>query len=293
MLGRRGRWETAPARIIESLARDVRFLGLPGVAPADRARLTFEKYASQMRALLGLPPAAGFVFAGHPYHVSTPTDAALLQRVLADTYECLELFELTGQDGVTAVDVGAHNGETAIAWSLYLREPAIYSFEPDPISFSNAVANVGRLATAVHGVGLSDHTGDAPFATNRGSGGDATFALGGAAGDWFTAVPVARGDDVLAGVTPDLVKIDVEGYERHVVDGLRETLARSRFLTMEMSLRRPKDHRFYEIARVLAAHRFELIGAGHPHGADASRRTAIDLHFRRVTDDGHPPATAA
>jgi FkbM family methyltransferase len=276
----------------DSLARDLRFLGLPGVRPADRARLTFEKYAALGRAALGLPPVPAFAFAGRPYHVSTPTDAALLQRVLVDTYECLQLFGLTGQAGLTAVDVGAHNGETAIAWSIHLQKPIIYSFEPDPVSFSNAVTNVGEIAAAVHGVGLSDHAGEAPFETNRGSGGDATFALEGTPSEGFTAVPVSRGDEILAGLSPDLVKIDVEGYERHVVDGLRETLARCRFLTIEMSLRRPKDHRFHEIAQVLAGHRFELIGAGQPHGADASRRTAIDLHFRRVTEDGPASATA-
>jgi FkbM family methyltransferase len=276
---------SAPVRLADSLARDFRFLELNRVPLRDRVRLTFEKYASQGRALLGLLPVPAFLFAGRTYRVSTPTDAALLQRVLTDTYECLEVFELIGQVGLTVIDVGAHNGETAIAWWTFLDEPDIYSFEPDPVSFSNAVANVGEFATAVHGLGLSDHAGEAPFETNRGSGGDATFALEEAAADRFTMVAVARGDDVLAGVSPDLVKIDVEGYELHVVEGLRETLGRCRFLTIEMSLQRPKDHGFHEVAQVLAEHRYELIGTGQPHGIDSSRRTAIDLHFRRLTEE--------
>jgi FkbM family methyltransferase len=282
VLARPARLASAITRLGESLARDASFLALPGLSLGDRLRLTYEKYAAYARALLGLPPVTAFSFCGRAYQVSTRTDAALLQRVLADTYECLQLFGLTGEPGLTAVDVGAHNGETAIAWATFLREPIIHSFEPDPVSHANAVANVGGIAAAVHGIGLSDHAGEAAFQTGRGSGGDATFALDRTAPDGGTPVPVARGDDVLAGVTPNLIKIDVEGYERHVVDGMPETLARCEFLTIEVSLRRPKDHRFHEIAQVLADHRFELIGAGQPHGPDGSKPTAIDLHFRRA-----------
>ena len=269
------------ARVAGSLLRDARLLALHQIAPSDRLRLTYEKYASGARAMLGLPSKAAFQFAGRPYYFSAATDAGLLQRVLVDTHECLALFGLVGEANLTAVDIGAHNGETAIAWSIFLRDPTIYSFEPDPVAGHNAQRNIGGIASALHTVGLSDKTGDAPFDTQRGSGGDATFALDGDGEGPFTAVPVARGDELLAGIAPDLIKIDVEGYERHVVDGLSVTLAHCRFLTIEMSLQRPKDHRFHEIASVLSNHRFELIGAGQPHGADPSRRTAIDLHFRR------------
>jgi len=272
-------------RLSASVARDVRFLALSRIALSDRLRLTYEKYASRERAALGLPLKATITFSRRPYCLSTPTDAALLQRVLMDTHECLKLFGLLGEAGLTVVDVGAHNGETAIAWSTFLRDPAIYSFEPDPVAAGNAERNVGGFARAVHAVGLSDHAGEAPFEMDGGSGGDATFVL---AEEGSTAVPVARGDDILAGICPDLIKIDVEGYERHVVEGLRETLGRCRFLTIEMSMQRPKDHRFHEIAAVLSAHRFELVGTSEPHGADASRPTAIDLHFHS-TGDAPPP----
>ena len=273
----------------ETVVRDIRFLGLADVSLADRLRLAAEKYLSRARPVLGLRAGRTFPFAGMPYRMCSPTDPALLQRVLTDTYDCLDLFGLLGQAGVTAVDVGAHNGETALAWSLFMLEPEIYSFEPDPASYRTARQNVGRLVNALHPVGLSDASGQAPFNTTSGSGGDATFALEDSPPDEYTQVRIARGDDLLAGVWPDLVKVDVEGYERHVLDGLEQTLARCRYLTLETSLMRPKDHRFHEIAATVAKHRFELLGAGRPHGTDPSRPTAIDLHFRRViTEDVAP-----
>ena len=267
-------------RATDSFRRDIRFLALAAIPLSDRVRLVYEKYAGQARSALGLPLKPMFSFLRRPYHVSTPTDAALLQRVIVDTRDCLELFGLLGQTGLTALDVGAHNGETAIAWSIFLDEPTVYSVEPDPVSSKNAERNIEGVAAALYPLGLSDQAGEAPFDTGRGSGGDATFALEGARSD-FTAVQVARGDEVLGSVSPDLVKIDVEGYERHVLDGLPEALSRCRFLTIEMSLQRPKDHRFHEIAAMLAGHRLELIGAGQTHGYE-DRPTAIDLHFRKA-----------
>jgi FkbM family methyltransferase len=41
-------------------------------------------------------------------------------------------------------------------------------------------------------------------------------------------LPVERGDDLLTEVDVDIVKIDVEGYERYVLEGLNNTLTRSR-----------------------------------------------------------------
>jgi len=45
-------------------------------------------------------------------------------------------------------------------------------------------------------------------------------------------LPVERGDDLLKGVDMDIVKIDVEGYERFVLEGLSNTLTNSRPIIM-------------------------------------------------------------
>ncbi|MGA2166438.1 MAG: FkbM family methyltransferase, partial [Solirubrobacteraceae bacterium] len=136
----------------------------------------------------------------------------------------------------------------------------------------------------LHDVGLSDRTGHAPFDVQRGHGGDATFVLGESTRTSPALVRIARGDDILAGTSPDLIKIDVEGYEGHVIEGLKETLSGCRYLTIEVSLSRPKDHHFHELAAALSKHRFELIGVGRPHGVTASRQDAVDLHFVQADD---------
>jgi FkbM family methyltransferase len=271
-------------RVASSLARDARFLRLGGVSIRDRVVITIGKYGARARSSLRRSPKSTCRVAGRTYHMSDSGDLALLQRVLIDTHEYLEVFGLIGKAGVSAVDVGAHNGETSIAWSIFMREPQIHAFEPDPVSFQNAERNLRGVTSAIFAVGLSDHPGEAPFDLDRGHGGDATFVLEESARSAAVLASVVRGDDVLSSVDVDLIKIDVEGFERHVVEGLDRTLSRCRYLTIETALQRPKDHRFHELAAALSKHRFELIGVGRPHGEPAAQQDAVDLHFVRVDE---------
>jgi len=279
-----GRVAPGLSRVISSLRRDASFLRQSRVPLSDRISLTAEKYLARARAAAGRYVARPFNFAGRTIHMVCATDAALLQRVLAEARETLDLFGLTGSSGVTAVDVGAHHGETALAWALWLDNPSVHSFEANPMSFQVARHNVAGTQTVVHNLGLSNASGMAALDVQRGDGGDASFMVDGPAAAHTVQVQVARGDDILQGEhVIDLIKIDVEGYELHVVEGLRETLSRTRFLTIEISLDRPKDHAFHEVAAVLAHHRFELISAGLPHVGEGGVQMAVDLHFRRDT----------
>ena len=136
--------------------------------------------------------------------------------------------------------------------------------------------------TVLHDLGLSNTFGTAELDVHLGGGGDASFVFDGRVSAGTVPVRVARGDDVLGGEPViDLMKIDVEGYELHVLEGLPQTLSRTRCLSIEISLDRPKDHAFHEVAAVLAQHRFELLAAGPPHAGDGAVQAAVDLHFRR------------
>ena len=193
----------------------------------------------------------------------------------------LDLFGLIGCSGVTAVDVGAHHGETALAWALWLDDPLVHSFEPNPASCDVARRNIAGTRTILHSLGLSDASGVASLDVHGGGGGDASFVFDGPSAAQAVPVSIARGDDVLGcDLAVDLIKIDVEGYELHVRNGLQETLARARFLTIEMSLDRPKDHAFHEVAAILAHHRYELLATGAPHVGQGAVHTAVDMHFR-------------
>jgi FkbM family methyltransferase len=82
---------------------------------------------------------------------------------------------------------------------------------------------------------LGDTEGEAQFFENDcGNLGNSTLEPREAAGKNMivTRVPVRTGDKQFVGETPDFIKIDVEGFEPKVLQGLRETLNRHRPVLM-------------------------------------------------------------
>jgi len=138
-------------------------------------------------------------------------------------------------------DVGAHVGQTAMQLASEFPEAQIYSFEPDPHSFSRlrAAANgVRRIETVNAAVG--DRDGKAAFFVNQF---DQTSSLLKTApgADQYVAdktalvmrseieVPVLTLDGFCAsrGITRiDVLKLDAQGYELRILDGAHDLLNR-------------------------------------------------------------------
>jgi len=109
----------------------------------------------------------------------------------------------------------------------------VVAFEPLPelaARLEEQAAGDARLR--VQRIALADFDGSASFAADGPDGENSS--LGDRPGAF--EVRVARGDAITAeGVpAPDVVKIDVEGFERDVLEGMPETLRRARALLVEM-----------------------------------------------------------
>ena len=133
-------------------------------------------------------------------------------------------------------DVGANVGFFAlVAARLVGPDGAAYAFEPLPHVAAEARANAERNGLAnveVLEVAASDREGTASLVVTGHPGG-ATLSAADAGDDAVGSVEVrtVRLDDLVAAGAirpPDVVKIDVEGVELEVVDGLRRTLAEHR-----------------------------------------------------------------
>jgi FkbM family methyltransferase len=140
------------------------------------------------------------------------------------------------------VDVGANVGCHSLFMSKYCKE--VHSFEPNPEVRSkleekirtNSVTNV-----YVHGVGLGQKHEDLPFFSPKGANqGTGSFIAEHSENNLAGPVlKVVAADEYIASLKlnkVDLIKIDVEGFEKHVLIGLRETMCKYRpKLTVEYS----------------------------------------------------------
>lgn len=133
--------------------------------------------------------------------------------------------------GCIAIDIGTNIGEVLLNLARRVGPTGrAIGFEPNPATYALCVENLALnsgLPAEVHPVALGESEGELalgrPCASNSGS--DRIMA----GGRDSVAVPVTTLDDFatqasLEGV--DLVKIDVEGFELHVLNGAREVLQR-------------------------------------------------------------------
>lgn len=167
-------------------------------------------------------------------------------------YRLLKRLEL-GRDPLSAVriildrriacvfDVGAHVGETAVRLVAAFPKAAIYSFEPDPQSFSalRAVAGTVRRMEAVNAA-VGDTDGTAAFFVNQFDQTSSLLETAPGASQYLVdksgldrraeiEVPILTLDRFCAerGITRiDLLKLDAQGYELRILDGARDLLNR-------------------------------------------------------------------
>ena len=120
----------------------------------------------------------------------------------------------------TALDVGAHVG----FWSYYLALAfeQVHAFEPNELFAQCFERNVRAKTAKLHRVALGEAERRIALQVDPENTG-ATHVRPAAVGE----IPMRRLDD-FAFDTVDFVKIDVEGFERQVLEGARETLRRCR-----------------------------------------------------------------
>jgi FkbM family methyltransferase len=147
-----------------------------------------------------------------------------------------ELLLRTLRPGMTVVDGGAHIGVyTLLAARAVGRGGQVFAFEPDPYNHLALEYNVRKLAAAnvrLARSALADSPGHATFHFSRGTIGSSLRPRSDT--NAVARVETTTIDATLAGLDPGalVVKLNVEGAEPLVLEGMRETSARVADLTM-------------------------------------------------------------
>jgi len=157
----------------------------------------------------------------------------------------LEAIMLLAKACRTIFDIGANVGLYSIAVGRNFPRSRVISFEPIPSTYRELLRNLAinhvENVTA-YNIGLSDHSSDAPFFF------DGTYSaaasgepLGPEFGPTETLVcPVETLDDFVdrTGVSPDLIKCDVEGGELQVFRGGKKLFERLKPIIFTEMLRK-------------------------------------------------------
>lgn len=147
--------------------------------------------------------------------------------------------ELT--DGEVFFDIGSAIGLYAVAVAKICPGVDVVSFEPNPSNFSLLEENVDLNGVSVETrqLALSDSNQTASVTTENVTG-SVQIVTDRQASDG-ASISARRGDDFVSeyGQTPNVIKIDVEGAETLVVNGLRETLRRPDVRVLYCEVHRP------------------------------------------------------
>lgn len=159
---------------------------------------------------------------------------ALLQEGQLEPEET-ELFKGLVKPGMIVADIGANLGYyTLLAARLLRGEGRVYAFEPDPANYALLVRNVqanGFTNVAPVQMAVSDHAGAHMLFRHKFNFGCHSLSKPNATEyDGCTEVATTTLDHFFAGVHPenriDLIKIDVQGAEGHVIEGARNLLGK-------------------------------------------------------------------
>jgi FkbM family methyltransferase len=143
------------------------------------------------------------------------------------------------------VDAGANAGQWLVALSRLVPIARAEVFEPQPEVFRELATNcAGRPWARLHNVALGDRVGSITLHVLRNSlFSSAAQPLPSLASRYSAReteiiqdvqVPVVTLDSVIASdIVVDLLKIDVQGFERHVLAGAATTLSRTRVVLIE------------------------------------------------------------
>jgi len=181
--------------------------------------------------LAGLPPTRFVLRDGIEFAVTPDSQEPFGAFTWSqpDMVDEMDAFLAATRSRLRLLDIGALHGVFSLAFTSRRPEAEAVAVDPSPLAFPrllyNVHANPGSRIRTVEAA-LSDRGGQLPmrFEWQHAVAGDLSEE------ESSISVRALTGDELCAefGFEPDTVKVDVEGHEVQVLEGLRGVIARAR-----------------------------------------------------------------
>lgn len=145
--------------------------------------------------------------------------------------DMVRLFKILVSDSNVTLDIGANIGCTAILFGEISK--TVHAFEPSPTTFSFLDKNIsesGLTNINLHNIGLGSESEETTltFAPLNRSGGFVSNKTQASEGHTVEKIIIRKLDEIVETLNIqhiDFIKIDVEGFESHVLKGALQTLS--------------------------------------------------------------------
>jgi len=145
--------------------------------------------------------------------------------------EMVQLFRTVASDSEVVLDIGANIGCTALLFGQLSK--IVYAFEPSKTTFAFLERNISRSGLTnifLQNIGLGSEQGESTltFAPSNRSGGFVSNQTQASAGHTVEKIVIRQLDTIVNSLNLkkiNFIKIDVEGFEGHVLCGATQTLS--------------------------------------------------------------------
>jgi FkbM family methyltransferase len=189
------------------------------------------------------------------------------------SYSNLSAMRNQGIAPLTIIDLGANVGQFAVAAAKIFTSARIYSFEPDPVTFSKLEKNTKKFDDSNNfNVAVGEKNYQANFFRNAYNHSSSLFELHSNHKNSFPdaavleeiTVTVERLDAIMKDKPlqrPVLLKLDIQGAEVAALNGASETLLNVDFILIEVSFKPMylNEMVFSDIMKLIEAKGFEFV----------------------------------
>lgn len=169
------------------------------------------------------------------------------QGGMPDTYQKLNTQWFKSLNINTVIDIGANTGQFTKTISALLPQAKVYSFEPLPDCFEELEKfTQGKNQLKAFNIGIGEESGISSFERSESSQSSSFLKMADTHKEAFPftketsllEVKIAKLDDIAESLkldSPLLIKIDVQGYEKAVLKGGKNTIKKADIIICELS----------------------------------------------------------